>query len=100
MTLPNSDSLMAGLLLTGRQATVDAFPSIQAIAGGEQSGAAHVWKLAAADRGFAAVSRIVASGRGYQSGRRRGVEGNMSKNRCEMGQMMFSCPGKGPAEHA
>jgi hypothetical protein len=49
-----------------------------AAVGGEPSDAAHVWKHAAADSGFATARWIGAAARQNQSGRRRGVEGGVS----------------------
>jgi hypothetical protein len=54
----------------------------------EPSDAAPVRKYAAAHRGSAATSRVGAAGRRNQSGRRRGVEGDVSEKALRMGQIM------------
>ena len=62
------------------QRTADqACPLLLAAVGGEPPDAAPVWKHTAADRGFAAASRVGSAGRRNQSGRRRGVEGGVSE---------------------
>jgi hypothetical protein len=63
----------------GRRTVGKARPLLLAIVGGEPPDAAPVWKHAAADRGFAAASRVGSAGRRNQSGRRRGVEGGVSE---------------------
>ncbi len=65
-------------------------PSSMAIVGGEPSGAAPVWKHAAADGGSAAASRVGAEGTRNQSGRRRRLWEKCLRNRCEMAQIMPS----------
>ena len=60
-----------------------ACPLLLAAVGGEPSDAAPVRKHAAADSGFAAASRIGAAARRNQSGRRRGVEGEVSEKSLE-----------------
>ena len=54
-----------------------------AAVGGELSGAAPVWKHAAADCGFAAASQIGAAARRKQSGQQREVDGEVSEKSLE-----------------
>ena len=70
-------SLQQRLVKTGGRPG-KARPLLLAIAGGEPSHAALVRKHAAADGGFAAASRVGSAVRRNQSGRRRGVDGEVS----------------------
>jgi hypothetical protein len=72
------DQLAAAAGEDGRP-TDQACPLLLAAVGGEPPDAAPVWKHTAADRGFAAASRVGAAGRRNQSGRRRGVEEGVSE---------------------
>jgi hypothetical protein len=72
------DQLAAAAGEDGRAAG-KARPLLLAAVGGEPPDAAPVWKHTAADRGFAAASRVGSAGRRNQSGRRRGVEGRVSE---------------------
>jgi hypothetical protein len=62
-----------------RRTAGNARPLLLAAVGGEPSDAAPVWKPAAADGGIAGASRISGAARRNQSGRRRGVEGEVSE---------------------
>ena len=81
-----------------RRTVGKACPLLLAIVGGEPTDAAPVWKHTAADRGFAAASRVGSAGRRNQSGRRRGVEGrSVLEIASKWGKSWPFGSGKGPA---
>jgi len=71
-----------------------ACPLLLAIVGGEPSDVTPVRKHVAADGGFAAANRISAAARRSQSGRQRGVDGEVSERSLRNGQIMAFWPGQ------